>query len=1052
MQEMNGTEIAVVGMNCRFPGASNVEAFWSNLVEGTESIVFFSDEELEQAGVKKDVYKRPNYVRAGSIIEDTDQFDAAFFGMTPREAEILDPQQRLFLEKGWEALELAGYTPEKYSGRIGVFAGVFSSSYLFQLYSEPGLVDSVGELAIRHGNEKDYLATRMSYKLNLKGPSVSVQTSCSTSLVAVHFAVQSLLGGECDMALAGGVSIVAQQKTGYLHQEGDVLASDGHCRPFDVKASGTIFGNGVGVVVLKRLEDALQEGDTVYAVIKGTAINNDGSDKVSFTAPSVNGQAEVILDAQAMAGVLPSTIGMIEAHGTGTPLGDPIEIAALSRVFRMDTEQKGFCAIGSVKSNIGHLGAASGVAGLIKTVLSLHHGVIPPSLHFEQPNPNIDFAQSPFVVNTKARTWEQPEGFPRRAGVSSFGMGGTNAHVVLEESPAVKAAVGVAPAAELLVLSALSEDALEQAADQLQQHLEQHPDLSLADVAFTLQEGRKEFPYRMAFSAGSMAETAELLKQRSGKLHARHAAAPKRLGFLFPGQGSQYIGMVRGLYESEPVFREAVDTCCERLQPRLGLDLRTLWWNEQDADAASRLQETSVAQPSLFIVQYAMAKQLEAWGLTPACMLGHSIGEYTAACLAGVFTLEDALELVAERGRLMQSMPPGVMMSVHLPESKTREHLFGSLSVAAVNAPEITVVAGNKEDMERLRDELRQEGIEAYLLHTSHAFHSSMMDPVIEPFTATVSRITLHAPQIPYISNVTGSWIQPEQVMDPGYWGEHVRQSVRFAEGASALMSDPGLLLVEIGPSHVLSGLMSQQGPQTRTPSAVPLIRHPKDRQEDRGFLLQALGRLWCEGVAVKWSDVHPDRIARRIALPTYPFQRKRYWIGQGSLSFLQSGQEVASATAADSSASSYPTDKGEVDSATGVTEPSAPAAAAALDKSPEGVLEEVRGIWEDLFGISPIGLDDDFFTLGGNSMLAIQLMTRIRNAYDIELQLENMFDEPTIRGLARQVIEALPDAKGSPEEEAAELEALLKELEGQSLDDIQRELDKLKAEGVKQS
>ncbi|WP_438943382.1 type I polyketide synthase [Paenibacillus roseus] len=873
-----------------------MEEFWNNLVQGKESITFFDDGELELAGIDPALLQKKNYVKAGAVLDNIDQFDASFFGFTPREAEILDPQHRLFLESGWEALELAGYAPEKYEGRIGVYAGVFTSSYLFNLYTTPGLVESVGELSVRHGNEKDYLATRMSYKFNLKGPSVSVQTSCSTSLVAVHLAVQNLLGGECDMALAGGVSISAQQKTGYLYQEGDVLTPDGHCRPFDAKAGGTIFGNGVGVVVLKRLDDAIEEGDTIYAVIKGSAINNDGSDKVSFIAPSVNGQAEVIADALAMADVKPSTIGMIEAHGTGTILGDPIEIAALTKVYRAETDQKNYCAVGSVKSNVGHLGAASGVAGLIKAALSLKHKIIPPSLHFETPNPSIDFANSPFFVNTETREWKEPGEIPRRAGVSSFGMGGTNAHVVLEECVEYREQPSIHPKTEqLLVLSALTDQALDQAAERLQGYLESQPDAPLADIAFTLQAGRREFPHRTMLVARTSQEALEKLNnQENRKLWKGQAATGRRIAFVFPGQGSQYVGMAQELYEKEQIFRETLDSCSAALQPLLGLDLRTLLFHPSKSEAASeQLQQTAMAQPSLFAIEYSLAKQLEAWGIEPSYMLGHSIGEYAAACLAGVFSLEDALRIVAARGRLMQRMPAGGMLSVPLTEAQAKERLIGSLSIAAVNAPELTIVAGPVHEIEEVRGQLAAEGISTQLLHTSHAFHSAMMDPILDEFFEELSRIDMKAPTIPYLSNLTGKWIQPEEAVDPQYWTRHLRETVRFSDGVQILLDNPDILIVEVGPGHTLSGLIKKHGQSDREPIAVPLIRHPKDRQSDRLVLLQGVGRLWLEGASVNWSGLHGGSKPGRIPLVTYPFQRESYWIERKSASLASTQASV---------------------------------------------------------------------------------------------------------------------------------------------------------------
>lgn len=885
--------IAIVGMNCRFPGADHADAFWENLARGKDSIRGFTDEELIAAGIDSGLLNKPNYVKAGAVLHDIDAFDAGFFGLTPREAEIMDPQHRLFLELCWEALELSGTVSDTFDGRIGVYAGAFLSTYMLQLFGNPQLAESVGEMSLRHGNDKDYLATRASYKLNLTGPSVTLQTSCSTSLVAIHLAVQSLLSGECDLALAGGVSIGSQQIAGYIYQEGGILSPDGKCRPFDAAASGTIFGNGAGVVALKRLEEAIADGSTIYAVIKGSAINNDGSDKVGYTAPSVTGQSQVIMDALAVAEIDPTTIQMVEAHGTGTPLGDPIEIAALTEAYRAmagsELPDSRYCAIGSVKSNIGHLGAASGVAGFMKAVLSLYHKQIPASLHFDSPNPSIPFAGSPFYVNTQHRDWAAAEGHPRRAAVSSFGMGGTNAHVVLEEFAGHEPAAvqAISSRERLFVLSAKTASALERMEQQLAAYVQSHPEICMDSVAYTLQTGRKAFATRSFLIADGAATLIEKASTASRKTNDRGvaAAASPRIAFLFPGQGTQYVGMAKELYATEPAFREAFDQCCSLLRPLIGADLKELVWAADNGQAAgsAELQQTALAQPALFAVEYSLAKLLQAWGIHPDVMIGHSIGEYVAACIAEVFTLEDALRIVTARGKLMQSMPPGAMLSVALAEEELERYLgegWTSLSLAAVNAPGMCVLAGRQESIERARMQLEAQGIEHRLLVTSHAFHSEMMEPIIEPFIREMAVLPKKAPKIPYVSNLTGALIEPEQAVSERYWGQQLRSTVRFMSGVQAL-ADEHTVWLEVGPGQSLTSLVKQCAMIDETLAVGSVLRHAKDRQSDQRIWLQAIGRLYLKGVAVQWphSIEGSDQRLTRLPLPTYPFERKSYWV-----------------------------------------------------------------------------------------------------------------------------------------------------------------------------
>ncbi|HEX8148769.1 MAG TPA: type I polyketide synthase [Pyrinomonadaceae bacterium] len=885
-EQWTGSEVAVVGMAGRFPAAANVEDFWRNLRDGLDAVSRLTPDEVEALGLSPEALRGGNYVNAAYVLEGVETFDAAFFGINPREAEILDPQHRLFLECAWEALEHAGYDPERYEGAVGVYGGAKLSTYLFNLYAEGGTLAALSRVQIVMANDKDHLTTRVSYKLNLRGPSVNVQTTCSTSLVAVHLACQSLLNGECDMALAGGVAVTVPQKTGYFYQEGNINSPDGSCRAFDADAMGTVGGNGVGIVVLKRLADALADGDCVHALVRGSAVNNDGSLKVGYTAPSVEGQAKVIAEALAIAEVEPDTISYVEAHGTGTTLGDPIEIAALTKAFRAGTERKGFCAIGSVKTNVGHLDTAAGVAGLIKTVLALKHGELPPSLHFKRPNPKIDFDATPFVVNHTLRAWEA-NGSPRRAGVSSFGIGGTNAHVVVEEAPDPEPS-GASRPWQLFTLSARSAAALDAATENLAEHLRRNPEQNLADAAYTLHVGRKAFGHRRALVCRDAAgAVAALAGTDPGRVFTgpelRGGARP--VAFMFSGQGAQHVGMGAGLYESEETFRAEIDRCAELLRPHLGADLRDTLYPRPEGRAAAegRINQTAYTQPALFAVEYALARQWMAWGLRPQAFIGHSIGEYVAACLSGVMSLEDALSLVAARGRLMQQLPAGVMLAVPLAEAEVEELLGPGLSLAAVNGPRTCVASGAEEAVGRLEESLRARGVEGRRLHTSHAFHSEMMEPILGRFTEVVRSVSLRPPRVPYVSNVTGAWVTAEEATDPTYWARHLRRTVRFAEGVGLLLGEGERVLLEVGPGRTL-GTLAQARAGDSPAAVLDTLPRPGAKASDVEHVLQTLGRLWASGVEVDWKGFHAGERRARVPLPTYPFERRRFWVGRPAL------------------------------------------------------------------------------------------------------------------------------------------------------------------------
>ncbi len=974
-----GEPIAIIAMAGRFPGAPDVETFWDNLCNGRESIRFFAPGELDPAVSQAD-REDPGYVAARGVVDDVEQFDASFFGMSPREAELTDPQQRLFLELCWECLERGGYVPDAQDSPVGVFGGMHNATYFQKHISgRPDLIDKLGAFQVMLGNEKDYLATRVAHKLNLTGPAISVNTACSTSLVAIAQAFDALRAGRCSMALAGGSSISCPPNSGYVAQEGSMLSPDGHTRTFDVDAQGTVFSDGAAVVLLKRLSDALRDGDPIYSVIRGVAVNNDGGIKASFTAPNAAGQAAVITMALDDAGVSPRDISYVEAHGTATPLGDPIELEGLTQAFRQGTSDKGFCALGSLKSNVGHLVMAAGAASVIKTSLALCERRLPPSLHFKAANPRLNLADSPFVVNDTLRPW-QTAGGPLRAGVSSFGVGGTNAHIILEEAPE-RAPSDVASGAQLLLLSARTPTALGNAAARLADHLAAHPDGNLADTAWTLARGRKAFVQRTHVVATSTNDAVSKLRDIAAAAMCRTCTMPSpEMVFLFPGQGSQYAGMGRELHATEPVFRAALDEVACALRDELGFDLRDRMF-AADADA---LKATELTQPATFALEYALARLWTSLGVEPAAMIGHSVGEFAAAVLAGVMSLPDAARLVARRGRLMQALPAGAMLSVRLGAAELQARLPGALSLAAENAPNASVVSGPTDDVDAFRIALETDGVACRLLHTSHAFHSAMMDPVLDAFRAEVAAVALHAPRIRIVSTLTGLPLTDEEATSPDYWTRHMRHAVRFSPALLHALDVGTYAFLEVGPRPSLA-LLARQHSQSRGRSIIASLGDgPAD---ERAALLGAAGALWSAGVAVDTSAFDHRENRRHVRLPTYPFERKRHWI---DARLPASVTPIAAATPL--AAPLVPA----ISTSPAVPEPLMPMPSApASNARPQRLVGELLALFEDVSGTELEGVDPgaNFVELGLDSLSLTQVALQLQKTYALKITFRELMD-----------------------------------------------------------
>lgn len=887
--------IAIVGLAGRFPAARSAAELWALLRNGKEATQWLTDAELRASGVSQADLDDPAYVRASLVLPDMEMFDAEFFGFSKRDAAILDPQHRHFLECAWEALEDAGHVPAAFPGAIGVFGGCGMQAYLpYNLLTNPQLVHSMGKFLLRHtGNDKDFLTTRLSYLLDLKGPSLTIQTACSTSLVAVHVASQSLLSGECDMALAGGVSIELPHRHGYHYAEGEILSPDGHCRAFDDSARGTVFGSGVGIVVLRRLEDALSGGDNIYAVIRGSAVNNDGARKAGYLAPSVDGQAGAAVEALAVAGVEADSISYIEAHGTGTPVGDPIEVAALSQAY--GSGGTGFCGIGSLKTNIGHLDTAAGVASLIKVSLALRHRLIPPSLNFSVPNSHLNLAKTPFYVVDKAQAW--PPGLsPRRAAVNSLGVGGTNAHVIVQEPPAL------APAAsdtgwQVFNFSARTPESLDRLKKKWHDFLATPDDgFTLADAAYTTQVGRKAFTYRCAITARDVAGLRTALHARHDihAVTAKAPAIPPGVVLMFPGGGAHYPGAGRELL-SQPGFQQAVDACFSLIPTSAPHDLRTVMFDSdvENAEALAAMEKPSYAIPALFILEYALAKLWQSWGITASAVIGHSAGDYAAACLAGVLSVEDALAIVVLRGQLFETAPPGGMLSVDLPPEELRDLMTGlALDIAVVNAPDLCIASGPLQPLSQLEERLAGRGLEGRRLRIHVAAHSHLLDGILQTFRERVSLIRFSPPTLPFISNLTGTWADAAQLTDPEYWVQHLRNPVLFSAGFRVLLElPPDTVFIEAGPGQGLCA-MARQNSHSQPRTILPSTSKAHERGADLALMLTAAGALWTHGAVPAWDVVRGSAKARRISVPTYAFDHQRHWIEPG-LSLLQPPEKL---------------------------------------------------------------------------------------------------------------------------------------------------------------
>lgn len=989
---LGSDDVAVIGMAGRFPGADDVASFWENLKAGKESITFFSNEELDPS-IPAALKNNPDYVKARGIINHPDHFDPAFFGINLKQAELMDPQQRVFLEVAWEALESSGHIPGKDNGTIGVFAGCrFNTYYSNNVSSNKDRIDNVGSFQVGTVSDKDYIASRTAYALDLKGPAVNVQSACSTSLLAIAQAVEAIRNGHCDVALAGGASILVPVKSGHLYEEGAILSQDGHCRTFDDEATGTIFSDGAGVVVLKSKKLAEAHGDTIFAIVKGIGLSNDGAGKSSFTAPSAEGQARAISMAIQDASIDPGDISYIEAHGTATPIGDPIEIEGLNLAFG-EQAQKQYCAIGSVKSNFGHLTAASGVVGFIKTCLALHHKQIPPTVHYNSPNRHIDFSKSPFFVNDHLRSWTSDK--KRIAGVSSFGVGGTNVHIVIEEAEQASITSGPGRPVQLFCWSAKEQTSLDLFGTKLFRYVSDHKQVNLADVSFTLNTTRRDFDLRRFCIAANEAEFTKQFEEQSWSKNTRKIRSNQsaRVVFMFPGQGAQYLDMGKDLYASEEVFRQAMDEVSGIFLEETGENLiEVIFPSSIDVSAEERLQNTRYSQPALFCMEYALAKLWMSWGIFPAAFVGHSIGEFVAAHFSGVFSLRDAVKLITTRGEMMSNLPAGKMLSVRCSAEVAASYLSDEIDLAAANSPNLCVLAGTNEAISALSSELDAEGILNRSLSTSHAFHSHMMDPVVGPFQDVVASITLNEPVVPILSTVTGKWLTPEQAMDPSYWAGHLRATVQFGKAVDQLISASYEIFLEVGPGNTTATLTRQQA--GKKPPTVLTSLGKTASGSSYEHLLGSLGELWISGVEPDWTTFYKtESRARMHELPTYAFNRKRYWVEPlATHQTLPIPNQDTQSNPVQNHTSTY------------------------MRKN--RLIGQVKQILENASGIelAEVPSDMSFIEMGLDSLLLTQVALILKKQFSVPITFRQLNEEfGTLDQLATYLIQKLPEETPSP-------------------------------------
>ena len=993
-------DIAIIGMSGKFPNSENLKIFWDNLSEGNDLIRFYADSELEDLGMKPEVFLNEHFVKCSLRITEPENFDHAFFGYTKEEAALMDPQIRLLHEQTWLALENAAYNPLTYSKKIGCFLSA-TDNMNWRTHAVLSRTPNVSSFLVDQISDRASISRLISYALNLKGPSYFLDTACSSSLVGVHVACRSLLLSECTIAVAGGVSIGSSTNVGYMHEEGMIFSKDGYCKAFDKDATGTIMGEGAGIVVLKRLEEAIEDNDHIYGVIRASAVNNDGNQKVGYTAPSVSGQYNCMKLAQKIAGVTPEEISYIEAHGTGTKLGDPIEIEALNKAFENNSSHN--CAIGSVKTNIGHLDAAAGVAGLIKTTLSLYHKQLPASLHFDEPNPEIDFKSGPFQVNTSLRNWESIT--PRIAGVSSFGIGGTNAHAILEEAP-LQGTGSNAKLFQLIPFSAKTQTSLKQYREKLNSFLNETPEVNLADLAYTLKVGREKHRYKSFIVAGDVDDAIRALQKISFP-NPPKSRSKNDVVFMFSGQGSQYYQIGKNIYDQYPFFRNLMDDGFHILEELTGANYKeVIGYEDGNSVSADRINETCYTQPLLFLLEYAFAQFLIELGIKPVQMIGHSLGEYVAACISEVFSFREGLQLILKRAELMNHVEKGGMLNVQLSAVETLKLLPEKVAIAAINTADSCVVSGNFERIEEVERTLSKKEIPFIKLKTSHAFHSEMMDAVLDAFETELKRVVLNEPKIPFISCLTGKSITTEEAKSAKYWTSHLRQTVLFSDGIKTLISERHTNFVEIGASKTLLSFLRQNELFTPDFIATSVTRHPKETKDDSYYLLHTLGTLWANGSDINWEQYYFQETRNRISAPTYVFDKIKL---PARVNPIQKLMELNALNGGDfnwsvqANAQEVSSD-GEENSMNDEESVERPDVTATYLKPNTETEEQLCEMCKSLFGYNEIGIDDDFFELGGDSIKAMTFLKRIHKTFNIEIDMSVFFERSNIKELAEEI------------------------------------------------